>query len=53
MEISAVLSSGEKLKMGDVEKRKMFLFKSVPSATLKMEANLRLDQICLVCLGGI
>lgn len=29
------------------------MFKSVPSTTLKMEANLRLDQISFVCLGGI
>lgn len=39
--------------MGDVEKKEEnFLFKSVPSTTLKMVAKLRLDQISLVCLGG-
>jgi hypothetical protein len=37
--------------MGDVEKGKKFLFKSVPSATLwKRKASIRLDQISMVCL---
>ena len=29
------------------------MFRSMPSATLwKREASIRLDQICIVCLGG-